>query len=120
MPSLIEQRYGWIATATAINVAWAIFFWLVFFVGMSWHMLQVPMGLGGAVYPALFIVPVLAGSAVYQLFVAVLRKGRVFSTRQVLVLSLWIPFIVIAVCLVIFCPMDTNQSYLGYFWSQLW
>ena len=53
--------------ATAINFAWAILFWLVFFVGLSWHVLRVPMGLGGAVYPALFFIPVLFGATAYQL-----------------------------------------------------
>ena len=103
-----------------MNVLWAVLFWLVFIVGISWHVLRVPMGLGGAVYPALFILPVLVGSALYQVLVALVRRNRVLSTRQVLVWSLWVPFVVIALCLVVWCPMDADQSYLGYLWSHLW
>jgi hypothetical protein len=120
MGTLLERPYSWCVAAIAINVLWSVLFWIVFFVGISWHLLQVPMGLGGAVYPVFFLVPVILGSAAYQLILARLRRDRLARTRHVLLWSLWIPFALIAVGLVVFCPMDGPDSYLGYVWSELW
>lgn len=120
LTSLMERPYLWFGAATALNVAWALLFWLVFFVGISWHLLRVPMGLGGAVYPTLFFVPVLVGATAYQCVILLLRKGRSFNKSEILLWSLWVPCAMIAVCLVAFCPMDTDQSYLGYIWSRAW
>ena len=117
---LIKQPYGWFCAATVINVTWAVLCWLVFFVGISGNIFHVPMGLGGAVYPTFFLLPVFGGSVLYELLVVFFRRDRDLSTRQLLLLSLWIPFALIAVCLVVFCPMDIDQSYLSYLWSQLW
>ena len=120
MASLMERPYWWLGAANLLNVSWAVLFWAVFFVGISEHVLRVPMGLGGAVYPALFIVPVFVGSMVYQLAILLLRRRRDFSKREFVLWSLCVPSLVISACLVVFCPMDTDQSYLGYLWSRAW
>jgi hypothetical protein len=99
---------------------WALLFWAVFFVGIAWHVLQIPMGLGGAVYPAIYLFPVLLGSMVYQLIILLVRRGRSLSDRQLLFWSVYLPCCAIAVCLVVFCPMDADQSFLGYLWSHAW
>jgi hypothetical protein len=44
----------------------AIIFWGVFLVGYVYDILRIGIGLRGAVYPALFTVPVLGGAAAWQ------------------------------------------------------
>lgn len=118
MKQLMQQPYRWLMVATALNVLWALLFWAGFFVGIAWHLLEIPMGLGGAVYPAIFLGPVFVGSLVYQLILLMLRRNRVLSDRRMFFWSLVLPCLVISVALVVFCPMDADQSFLGYIWSR--
>lgn len=116
---LVRRIRPWIAVATAINTLWAIVFWLVVFVWISWRLFQVPMGLGGALYPVFFLLPVVLASAAWQSGLAFVRTRRPLGTRGVLVWSLVVPAALIAVALVCACPMDSEQSYLGWVWSHL-
>jgi len=106
-------------TAAAINVVWAILFWLLFFVLLSWHAFRVPMGLGGALYPVFFVAPVGLGSVLYQFGIALMRRRRVLGPRSVLAWTVWIPCGIIALVLIVCCPMDSEHSYLGYVWHHV-
>lgn len=116
---MMDRPNAWTVPATAINVGWSLLFWYVFFVEISWNVLEIPMGLGGAVYPAIFLGPVILGSVAYQSLLALLRRRRAFTRRQVLFWSLGVPCVLIAFLLILLCPMDSHDSYLGHVWNRL-
>jgi hypothetical protein len=62
--ALDQRPWLWAASATLIVYFWALLFWYLFFDLFAWEMLHIPMGLGGAIYPSLFSVPVLAFTAI--------------------------------------------------------
>jgi len=71
------------------------------------------MGLGGAFYPALFFIPVLTFSVIYQV---ILIK---FSFQKKKLWSLVLPLFLISIGLIVFCPMDNDGSYLRYIWVEI-
>lgn len=75
------------------------------------------MGLGGAVYFTTFSIPLIIGTGAYQIVLALIAHRIPMKISRRLILAFWIPFVVIAVVLIIFCPMDTNQSFVSYFWD---
>jgi len=108
----------WAASATFIVYLWTVLFWYLFFRLFAWGVLQIPMGQGGAVYPALFSVPVLACTAVYEIVVAATRLRSETIRARYLLFTLWIPAVVVTLALVVFCPMDTQMSFITYVITQ--
>ncbi len=94
----------WPSIATLLCIGWSIIFWYVFILLFSWELLHIPIGLAGGLYFVFFIKPVAISSALYQImFYAYLRKKEVLLKRRFL-LTLWIPFALISVFLIIYCP----------------
>lgn len=116
---MILRAFIWAVLATMLCYLWAIFFWGVFFVGLSWEVMRIPMGLGGAVYPALFSIPLLIVTIVYQLALAFITRNMDIPRPKRLLFTLWIPFAAITVLLITFCPMDTDSNFISYFCSEL-
>jgi len=115
----IDRRpWMWAASATFIIYVWTLVFWYLFFNLFAWEVLQVPMGQGGAVYPVLFTVPVIACTAFYEIFVAAARLNSERIRQRYLSFTLWIPLLVVTVALIVFCPMDTEMSFLMYVITQ--
>lgn len=70
------------------------------------------MGLGGAIYFVFFTVPVLVGSLIYEYSLGTMLRKRKVSVEQRLWLSVYGPFLLIGLLLMIFCPMDGSRLYL--------
>jgi hypothetical protein len=114
-----EQRpWLWAASATLIVYAWALIFWYLFFVLLAWKVLQIPMGLGGAVYPVLFSIPVLVFTAIYEIIVTKRRLNSERIRKSYLLFTLLVPAAVVTVVLIVFCPMDTPMSFVRYVITQ--
>ena len=116
MNTMIDRPIAWPAVVAGITLAWAILFWAIFFVGLSWNLLGIPMGLGGAIYPMIFGVPVFVGVFVYaglatSLSGSLTRKARLW-------LSLGVPVVAVPLILVLFCPMDSEDSFITSFLSR--
>ncbi|HSN15822.1 MAG TPA: hypothetical protein VLT61_14410 [Anaeromyxobacteraceae bacterium] len=111
--------------ATAIVYAWSLAFWFFFLDLLAWGVFRIPMGLGGAIYPALFTVPVLLGTYAYELAAAFVLTMIPAKRSRELLLTMWLPAAIVAMALVVACPMDTAgsgapESFLGYvFWRLL-
>ena len=91
-------------------------FWYAFFQIFAWETLHVPMGLGGAVYPALFSAPVIAGTLAYQIGLG--AAATRFDRPAIGASPLWrllVPSLVIVVALVVWCPTDTGNSFAAEF-----
>ena len=115
----IDRRpWVWAASATFIIYIWTLVFWYLFFQLFAWEVLQVPMGQGGAIYPVFFTVPVIACTAVYEMVVAAKRFNSEGIRQRYLSYTLWIPLVVVTVALIVFCPMDTQMSFLTYVITQ--
>ena len=114
-----KMRVAWPLIATICCFTWSIIFWAVFFVGLSWDVLHIPMGLGGSIYPVFFWPYILVGALIYEFSIGLFVKPDSISTYRQLTLTLWLPFAFIAIVLIVFCPMDTQQSYLSYLFSLL-
>ena len=110
-------KKSWPLLSILILLGWSILFWQAFIVGLAHHYFEIPIGLGGALYLMFFLPPVLIGSAIYQL---VLHKFlNEFSFKKWLIFSIFIPLFIITICLVLFCPVESNQSFLGYWYKIL-
>ena len=108
--SLPDRPFVWSVTVAGLTLVCSILFWAAVVVGIGWNLLRVPIGLGGALYPKLFAVPVLLGTLAYVLVIATLLRPR--SRRAFVWLSLGVPLIVAPALLVAFCPMDSDESFL--------
>jgi hypothetical protein len=112
IPRLLAHRL--FATVLVLALAWA--FWAVFFVGIAWTWLRVPMGLGGAVYPVLFTLPVVVMTGMYQ---RVITLDEESGTKRLLMVRILVPLSSICLGLVALCPMDSPESFLAAFWRRL-
>ena len=114
MKSLHERPFTWFAISIIGCIIWAVLFYLVAIVLVSYHLLHFPLGLGGAVYPAIFLRPVAWASLAYQsVILLVCLKVKMKKTTKIL-LTLAFPCLAIATALLAFCPMDTQTSLFGY------
>ena len=115
----VDRRpWLWAASATFIIYLWTLLFWYLFFDLFAWRVLQIPMGQAGAIYPVFFSVPVIACTAIYEIGVAARRVNSETIRKRYLSFTLWIPIIVVTVALIVFCPMDTQMSFLTYVITQ--
>lgn len=112
---MIEDPRSWPIIATISCYVYSLLFWYFFFNRFAWHTLGIGMGLGGALYPVFFTVPVLVGVLIYEFGVQTVLRGRSVSTSMRLFLTLWLPFSLISFLLVLFCPMDSQYSFLEAF-----
>jgi predicted ABC-type exoprotein transport system permease subunit len=110
---------GWFFTGVIACVLFSLLFHKVWFVWLSWKILHIPMGLGGAIYAIFFIGPVLVGSTLYQAPTQIILFRAKASRRHRFVFSFLIPFAVIAGLLIMNCPMEGDQSYTRAFLSAL-
>ncbi|RQV98890.1 hypothetical protein EH220_02600 [bacterium] len=104
----------WPLKATFLCFLWALLFWFLFINLFSWRVLHIPMGLGGTVYYVFFTAPVIVGSGLYQFVVNPIVRRRGASLAERILFTLLLPFVLIAILMIVFCPMDTNSSYLEY------
>jgi|SRR6267378_5410864 len=115
----VDRRpWLWAASTTFIIYLWTLLFWYLFFDLFAWGVLQIPMGQAGAIYPVFFSVPVIACTAIYEIGVAVRRLNSETIRKRYLSFTLWIPIVVVTVALIVFCPMDTQMSFLTYVITQ--
>jgi len=118
--TVISNRKRWAFVASGACVAWGFAFWYLFLVVVCVDVWHIPLGLGGAVYPVLFVGPLIVGALAYELVVA-----RLLSTRHVGRLgSLWwtlgLPMLLTSVLLIIACPLDsTEASLVVHVWNRL-
>ena len=117
---MMSNRKRWAFVASGACVAWGFVFWYLFLVVVCVDVWQIPLGLGGAVYPVFFAGPLIAGAVAYELVVA-----RLLSTRQVgrgrsLWWTLGLPMLVTSVLLILACPTDsTEASLVVHIWNRL-
>jgi hypothetical protein len=116
--ALDQRPWLWATSATLIVYVWALLFWYLFFILFAWEMLHIPMGLGGAIYPIFFSVPVLAFTAIYEIVVTRRRPYSERIRKSYLLFTLWVPAAVVTLALIAFCPMDTQMSFLQYVITQ--
>jgi predicted ABC-type exoprotein transport system permease subunit len=110
---------GWFFLGVIACVLFSLLFHKVWFVWLSWEVLHIPMGLGGAIYYIFFIGPVLVGSLLYQAAAQVILFRAKAPLRYRFVISFLVPFAVIAGLLIMNCPMEGEQSYTRAFLSTL-
>ena len=105
-----------ILLSTGLCLVWALLFWWVFLVQISWNILKIPMGLGGALYFLIFILPVAIGSLIYQLAAnEIIKRNNIeLSRSKQYGIMLGIPFCIISILLIVYCPMDIDASYIEY------
>lgn len=107
---LVARPVAWPAAVAAGALVWSLLVWAALIVGVGWQLCRVPMGLGGALYPKLFAVPVLVGAF---LLAALLVRLPWSSRRRAAAVSLALPIALATVLLVVFCPMDGEGSFLS-------
>jgi membrane protease YdiL (CAAX protease family) len=100
--------WWWSFCSCILIIIIAVIFWEIFLVQYIYEHLKLPLGLGGAVYPALFAVPVLAGAAVWQIFINNKLKNE--SNLKRIILTVVVPSAIAMLLLFIFCPTDTESS----------
>ncbi len=101
--------------AAGLCLLGALAFWYVVLVQVSRGLFDAPLGLGGALYPVFFSLPVFAGVLLYELALerALPERASRLSWRVALPLS------VVLFLLVFLCPMDSELSYLGWLWTRV-
>ena len=100
----------------AAGLCWLVglAFWYVVLVQVSRGLFDAPLGLGGALYPVFFSLPVFAAVFLYELALERALPERASSLGWRLAL----PLCVVLLMLVILCPMDSELSYLGWVWAR--
>lgn len=109
----------WPVIAIILCLIFSWLFWFLWFNLLSWEILGIGMGLGGALYFIFFTPPVLIAASIYEFIFALLLKNRVISRSKRLLYTLWLPFIIIAVLLIVFCPMDSPYWYPVAFYKAI-
>lgn len=104
--SAFLKSWWWNCCASILILMSGIVFWNFFLVGYIYERLRIPIGLGGAVYPMLFAVPVLAGAIAWQCIIRN-RLGSASNLKN-LMLTAIIPAIIAICCLFLFCPTDSE------------
>jgi hypothetical protein len=94
--------------------------WFLFFYVIAWSILKVPMGLGGALFPGFFTIPVLVSLVAYEFLLSYLSQAP--SRQSLRTSELWriaVPMILLLVALVLTCPMDEPRSFISAFVEHL-
>jgi hypothetical protein len=103
------------ALAVIAVLVWCVAFWLIWFVWLSWDIWRIPMGLGGALYPLFFGIPVLVGTVLGQLAMHLLLRRYPPTPMQAFAWLFALPALIATIALIVFAPMDVEMSYLEYF-----
>ncbi len=101
------KSWWWQSLASFLILVTGIIFWRLFLVGYIYERLHIGIGLGGAVYPALFALPVLGGAAVWQCLIR--SRIKAISGMEIIFMTAVIPSIITICCLFIFCPTDSGN-----------
>lgn len=118
---LIDRPIMWPLTASILCLIWSLVFWFIFFDQISYGILRIPMGLGGALYYIFFAIPVIIGSFVYEIIVHQIFRYRGASLKKHTfhIIYFGIPFLLISILLIVFCPMDVESTYIEYFYHNI-
>jgi hypothetical protein len=116
--NLIYRPILWPIIATIICLLWSYLLWFFMFYLFSWEILKIPMGLGGAYYYILFTGPILFGSLIYEFLFNLFAQKFKFPINIIYILSLILPIFIISILLIIFCPMDVDESYFKYIFKH--
>jgi len=100
------KSWWWQVLACFLILLMASLFWKIFLVGYVYERWNIAIGLGGAVYPALFAVPVLGGAAAWQCMIR--KRLKTATTMKTMILTVGLPSIITIGCLFIFCPTDAG------------
>lgn len=117
--TVLAHPSRWANWATLLCLLWSLLFWYLFLVLFSVDYLGMGLGLGGVVYPLFFSVPVLLGSLIYERLVRNSFIRPNWGLQKRLFWTLWVPFLIIAIALCLFCPTDSQLSYPAYLWTKL-
>ena len=76
------------------------------------------MGLGGALYPIFFSFPVILGTFIYEIAIKNILGEDVTNAKKI-TYSFIIPLLIVTILLIVFCPMDSDNTYIGYVLEKL-
>ena len=106
--------------ATGFTYLFSLIAWLLFFNWFAWGRLQIPMGLGGALYPVFFSLPVIAATLLFEFgLTAVASRLGQPALGTAPLWRLGVPCVLAFLGLIAFCPMDTPESFIGALWRRL-
>ena len=105
--------------ATIVITAYAIAFWYVVFVLVGWETLRIGMGLGGAIYPVIFMPPLLVSLLVYYAGCYVWFSIKTPTRRRSFIITLGVPILATSILLVAYCPMDGPASFASELFAHL-
>jgi len=117
--AFLQSPTNWWAKASGLCYLWAWVFWYLFFVQFSYGILGIGIGLGGALYPLFYTLPVLVATLAYQLLFRNIVNYSGWRVWKKLLWTVWIPFLALAAALVLFAPIDSQQSYLQVLWTKI-
>jgi len=112
---MTQKPAVWSLIAIGACYVYSLIFWYLFLVLLGHKVLGIGIGLGGALYPIFFTVPVLACASIYEFGLQLVLRGRQTSPSMRFLLTLLIPFALISLSLTVFCPMDSKYSFLESF-----
>ncbi len=110
------KSIGVLGYTVAIYI-YTLIFWLLFFSQLSYGVFEIPMGLGGAMYPVFFSVPVILSALVYEVAIKNILSKNISNTKR-LTYAFIIPSLIASILLIIFCPMDSDSTYIGYVFDK--
>jgi hypothetical protein len=116
LTDVVESR-GWPWIATSVVYTWSLLFWWLFFVVYAAGYLRLSLGLGGAVYPVLFTLPVLVLCTIYEHVLRSYLDGAEVSS--VVTWSVVVPAALASLLLVIFSPTDSESSLPRLLWQAV-
>jgi hypothetical protein len=94
---------------------WSLAFWKFFIVDFSYYTLHIPIGPGGATYFLFFLPFVMMGNSLYQLMISRFRND--WAMKKELFISIFVPAVFTSILVLVFCPVETGDSYLRVLFS---
>lgn len=117
--SIISKTGEWVVISTFLCFLYSLLFWYLWIIKLSSEILGMGLGLGGAIYFVFFGPVVLFSSLIYQYIAGLFLDRRDLSNSIRLLITLWIPFLVISILMLVFCPTDGRESYLDALFNRL-
>ncbi len=109
--SIVEKTETWFLITIPLCLVYSYIFWFLWIVLLSHEFLNLGLGMGGALYPVFFFIPVLIGAAFYEIVAGAILLRFPVSVANRLWITLWIPFLLISILLLVFCPVDGASNY---------
>jgi len=103
---------------TVLIYIYTLIFWYLFFVQLSHGVLEIPMGLGGAMYPIFFSVPVILGTFIYEAAIKNIISKDINNSKRI-TYAFIVPSFIVSILLIVFCPMDSDSTYIGFIIKKL-